>query len=109
MNQGISDELIARATPIGTELAWLPQDAVDVINYLCDHDLAVLGIEIWIPGKDGPQVWGWSDYKIDFSNWQRFVEDSCARALSEMKKLLPNNAIVNMTWVSESEYAKSRR
>ena len=102
----LPEDLKQKSVTLGGEVAWGISDAREVIERVGQMGLAIVGVEIWLSKEDSPVVWGWSDYRIDFQgDWELFVRENNACALRELMKPVPENAVVNLTWVSRREMA----
>ena len=78
-----------------------------VIEFLRDAGYAILGVEIWTAEGTAPRVWGWSEYSVSYSgDWRKFVSENALRALEELEKPLPANAVVNLTWADERDFCR---
>lgn len=54
--EGLPDELKKRAFEFGREFAWSRDDALQVIEYLTEMRVALLGIDIWVPQDSAPMI-----------------------------------------------------
>ncbi len=52
----IPEALQSTAVIFGEEKAWLPDDALHVIEWLSSHDFAVAGVELW-RNSSGKPLW----------------------------------------------------
>ena len=49
-------ELQNKAVILGGEMSWLPDDALQVIEWLSSHNFAVAGVELW-RNSNGKPIW----------------------------------------------------
>ncbi len=103
----LPDELIRKATNIAGELAWAPRDARDVIEYLQNLHIAVVGLELWLREGNEPKVIGWSSYDVPFEgDWDSFVQKNAVAAKRELDRSIPDDALINLTWISRADLTK---
>jgi hypothetical protein len=96
-------ELRAQAVPLGGEFAWPPAAARAVIEFLGEHGIAVIGVEVWLAEDGYPRVWGWSGYDVVFvGDWNAYVEEAAVQALAEVSKEVPEDALFNLTWIDRA-------
>lgn len=109
------------------EFGWTRDQIPRVIPILIEHNLAILGGELWwiIPGANtfstipqavGPRAcYAWNTDRHAGELWPDFVRRSAAENLAEVKKWprpgevsadLPGRILYNLTWATEEEYAK---
>ena len=76
----IPRELMASAySSQGGEAAWSKEDALNVIRWATSSEIAVFGVEVWLPTTPGPTIpmpfvytFGWEPYKNE--TWLAFVK-----------------------------------
>lgn len=70
------------------EPAWSAVESLQVIHILSNQEIAIVGVEVWLPTKPGPTIptpyiYGWeAGLKQDDQTWNQYVEASTAGARS---------------------------
>ena len=102
-------DLQAQATILAGEAAWPVESARSVIEFCRQHEIAVVGVEEWVPVGDNPRVLGWSGYNIRFAgDWTAYVEENARHALEEIKWAqaaggLPADVVFNLCLIPRGE------
>ena len=78
--------LRATSYSAGEEHAWSMQDTIIVIEQLRKLDLALCGIEIWLPADHGPIIptpfiYGWAIEPEKNEEWKKFKDRSRNEAI----------------------------
>lgn len=102
--------LRAQVVMLAGEPAWPAPEARAVVEFMREHGVAVVGVELLMAETDGPRLLGWSGYRVDFAgDWSRYVDENADRAVAELQKDVPRGAVFNLTWIeSEAELAQHR-
>ncbi len=68
-----------------SEVAWLKQDALLVVEFLHKQRYGVLGVDIWIPTSPGPTlpnaVYDLDSSRLPSEAWHEYVERSHGQAV----------------------------
>ena len=105
------------------EMAWIPDVAADVVEWLKRNDYGVLGAELWVIRPNGQicalytdtegrlACWGVSVDRNQDESWAAFVaraatqvSDSIAKVDEESDVMTPGQLYINLTYVTESEF-----
>ena len=88
---------------LGGEYAWPPAVVREVIDFLLRKRVAVLGVEVWLPEGQYPRVLGSSNYEVTSAgNWDDYVSRNADAAIADIeRRRLPENALLNLTWMTE--------
>jgi hypothetical protein len=94
--------LLSSARRVGSDYCWPADEALEVIDRLASLSLAILGVELWRFGADGPpEVLGWSDYRLDTDGpWTQVVADGARLAADAVLGHSGTLGLwVNITWM----------
>ena len=104
------------------EMAWTPDVAADVVEWLSRNDFGLLGAELWVIRPNGQicalytdtegrlACWGISVNRNQDESWAAFVARAAAEVQASIAKLdesdvmTPGRVFINLTYVTESEY-----
>jgi hypothetical protein len=92
---------------IGAELAFAYCDVFETVRICTQHEIAVLGVEIFEITKDGKyQAKGFSNYTLVMPDWSRFVKDNNALAVGFIQRNpFDNGHVCVFTTCSRTEYS----
>ena len=103
-------------------MAWTPDVAADVVEWLRRNDFGLLGTELWVIRPNGQicalytdtegrlACWGMSVKRNQDESWAAFVARAAAEVQASIAKLdesdvmTPGRVFINLTYVTESEY-----
>ena len=106
----LPEDLKENAIFIGGELAWPISLGLRLIERFTELGLAILGLEIWRPQRNGPQVIGWSEYqKVFDGDWNLFVEKNAVEARRLLQRPFPADTFVNFTWITKADFINKNR
>ena len=100
-------EIRDRGVVLGGEYAWSLNDAIRLIEYLRRRLVAVVGVEVWLAEGNRPRVVTSSDYEVPrHLDWRTYVDESAREAAADLaKRILPPGALINLTWLTETQAA----
>ena len=92
---------------IGAELSFAYCDVFETVRICTQHEIAVLGVEIFEVTKDDKyQAKGFSDYTLVMHNWSRFVKDNNNLAVEFIQRNpFDNGHVYVFTTCSRTEYS----
>lgn len=84
----------------GDEAAWKKAEAREVISIATSLGLAVIGIEVWLPGQDGPVIpipffYSWTAREVDLSDWNDYRSSVNALAAEYVENFAWDTSDVN--------------
>ena len=88
---------------MGGEYAWPREVVKKIIEFLRSKRVAVLGVEVWLSEGQFPRVLGGSDYEMPLAgDWDDYVDRNANAAIADIeRRRLPENALLNLTWMTE--------
>lgn len=99
--------LLEKATMLAGEPAWPAPVAKQAIKWLADHDLAVVGVELWRAAGGVPRWIASSDYRRHGADpWPAAVRACADGAIAFVRRFDPQpGALFNLTWIDQEEAA----
>lgn len=93
------------------EYAWPRAVVEEVIEFLRRHRVAILGVEVWLQEGEYPRVLGGSEYEVAPDiDWDSYVDMNSAQALADIgRRTTPEDALFNLTWITEVQAKKLKR
>jgi hypothetical protein len=102
-------DLASAAVVLSGEPAWPADSARSVIEYLRQHEIAIVGVETWVRVGVNPRVLESSRYNVpNTGDWKLYVECNATHALEEISSAqesegTPKEVLFNLTWISRGE------
>jgi len=115
------DELASAAYVAGSEAAWPPENAINVVLWLRENGIAVLGTELWVVREDGIQpgifvngvreIHGNAILAKQNESWDGYVKRSADETLRYLRSFETSpeakqqgKVFFNIVWADEAEY-----